>query len=72
MPCRRSVVLIETLWNVKMVKEIFEKYSTGEVLIETLWNVKKETATLCSQVQAVLIETLWNVKKSARLQDEKE
>ena len=35
-----SVVLIETLWNVK--KEIEQLKQAGEqVLIETLWNVKQ-------------------------------
>ena len=32
-------VLIETLWNVKLLKGVIEPV-IGEVLIETLWNVK--------------------------------
>ena len=39
--CKCKTVLIETLWNVKHVKQwLFQKF--GSVLIETLWNVKHE------------------------------
>ena len=55
------VVLIETLWNVKMVK-ISNCGHDENVLIETLWNVK--SCIRCYNVLRciVLIETLWNVK----------
>ena len=33
------IVLIETLWNVKKLREP-ERWKRGIVLIETLWNVK--------------------------------
>ena len=36
---KRIDVLIETLWNVKFIREA-EKSSARIVLIETLWNVK--------------------------------
>ena len=37
-----NIVLIETLWNVKMGVYAIEK-SDYAVLIETLWNVKEKT-----------------------------
>ena len=61
-PVSSADVLIETLWNVKVVK-----YNTVQqrrrVLIETLWNVKTGSALFPRHSEAVLIETLWNVKE---------
>ena len=37
----QCLVLIETLWNVKMVNVHFPDMSAKVVLIETLWNVKE-------------------------------
>ena len=37
-----NTVLIETLWNVKLIKGILEPVIGEQVLIETLWNVKSE------------------------------
>ena len=54
-------VLIETLWNVKVVAAVLP-YINGLVLIETLWNVKKEQQKAAQDMTLVLIETLWNVK----------
>ena len=56
-----EVVLIETLWNVKIVN-LFSCCNIQPVLIETLWNVKKGCSTLYVVLRVVLIETLWNVK----------
>ena len=39
--CNKVLVLIETLWNVKIKIEEMRKRACN-VLIETLWNVKKE------------------------------
>ena len=57
-----SIVLIETLWNVKMEASSFLWIWT-QVLIETLWNVKKTVKLGSKGTSVVLIETLWNVKK---------
>ena len=54
-------VLIETLWNVKMIIQ-FKYFSAEMVLIETLWNVKRKMDTGIPDASFVLIETLWNVK----------
>ena len=54
-------VLIETLWNVKMICGAVMAFHLS-VLIETLWNVKCSTTSLNTRTNAVLIETLWNVK----------
>ena len=40
-----SMVLIETLWNVKKIVG-FAFGSGGSVLIETLWNVKNVTFSI--------------------------
>ena len=54
-------VLIETLWNVKVV--VAASADCGDrVLIETLWNVKKDAELVILGTGTVLIETLWNVK----------
>ena len=55
------MVLIETLWNVKMTFPLMinRQYI---VLIETLWNVKLSAILESSSSILVLIETLWNVK----------
>ena len=37
-----EAVLIETLWNVKIINP-WVIYFASRVLIETLWNVKKST-----------------------------
>ena len=55
------IVLIETLWNVK-VDELQISGETARVLIETLWNVKYCCIALIIVSVPVLIETLWNVK----------
>ena len=56
-----TVVLIETLWNVKFFLTLF--FARGfSVLIETLWNVKDGAKKYDCWLAAVLIETLWNVK----------
>ena len=60
----RHCVLIETLWNVKKIKEM-DRYYAELVLIETLWNVKTGTVTEQRCSVNVLIETLWNVKTKA-------
>ena len=39
----KSVVLIETLWNVNYIRKAAEVIQ-GFVLIETLWNVNGRTA----------------------------
>ena len=55
------LVLIETLWNVKI-----DTGTTDDgdyiVLIETLWNVKVHRCDDFFPNVGVLIETLWNVK----------
>ena len=56
-----SVVLIETLWNVKIYR-IAYKRGKIYVLIETLWNVKNRISGEGKEMSGVLIETLWNVK----------
>ena len=58
---RWLLVLIETLWNVKIraYPGVFPRIS---VLIETLWNVKKTSRFVLRILRSVLIETLWNVK----------
>ena len=56
-----NLVLIETLWNVKLLKIIRCK-GDGRVLIETLWNVKDNLVHFHLLIGSVLIETLWNVK----------
>ena len=55
------VVLIETLWNVKVFNHLSCSVRTF-VLIETLWNVKFTGITRDGTPFIVLIETLWNVK----------
>ena len=55
-----NIVLIETLWNVKMTATDTTKSSVG-VLIETLWNVKFIVSFINLNQSIVLIETLWNV-----------
>ena len=56
-----SIVLIETLWNVKSGIGCYNVLRCI-VLIETLWN-EKMFKKFCEQVFTnVLIETLWNVK----------
>ena len=55
------IVLIETLWNVKILATIRDTISEM-VLIETLWNVKVPSPLSGASVCLVLIETLWNVK----------
>ena len=48
-----KVVLIETLWNVKINGEYFLDDSE-DVLIETLWNVKETTVTcFLSEVHSI-------------------
>ena len=54
-------VLIETLWNVKLIAAAFAVSATP-VLIETLWNVKNHEHDKQLRPGYVLIETLWNVK----------
>ena len=56
-----GLVLIETLWNVKII-DVHVYISTSIVLIETLWNVKLELEKHNGIDSFVLIETLWNVK----------
>ena len=58
---KRCGVLIETLWNVKKIKEM-DRYYAELVLIETLWNVKIVPLAHVNDPSVVLIETLWNVK----------
>ena len=60
-----GLVLIETLWNVKII-DVHVYISTSIVLIETLWNVKHSTSSFPIAAVTVLIETLWNVKLNAR------
>ena len=57
----RHCVLIETLWNVKKIKEM-DRYYAELVLIEPLWNVKIVPLAHVNDPSVVLIETLWNVK----------
>ena len=57
----RGSVLIETLWNVKYMKN-GTMQDLGAVLIETLWNVKWNFPKWKNGTSQVLIETLWNVK----------
>ena len=54
-------VLIETSWNVKLLK-ITTNLVREIVLIETSWNVKKGTVLKVFWIGEVLIETSWNVK----------
>ena len=60
-PSRVLLVLIETLWNVKIVPS-GKPGNSAIVLIETLWNVKQFSYLQCKFCKNVLIETLWNVK----------
>ena len=55
-----KMVLIETLWNVKIAIRRGGLRRTI-VLIETLWNVKTDGLQNI-KIFLVLIETLWNVK----------
>ena len=59
-------VLIETLWNVNLVKWQL-LICTVWVLIETLWNVNMALFTVPIAPLTVLIETLWNVNKNFAL-----
>ena len=59
-----SLVLIETLWNVKL-SAILDSSSSILVLIETLWNVKEMESLINRCANIVLIETLWNVKSAS-------
>ena len=59
---KASIVLIETLWNVKRGQVIATPVE-NIVLIETLWNVKMGESVNPDGTLSVLIETLWNVKK---------
>ena len=56
----RSFVLIETLWNVNIIKRCVLMCG-ATVLIETLWNVNSEKDLFFVSPNIVLIETLWNV-----------
>ena len=57
-----TAVLIETLWNVKLLDQVPGLHTT-KVLIETLWNVKLRMQNIMIfSPDLVLIETLWNVK----------
>ena len=58
----QDLVLIETLWNVKIVS-LTMSLVLPFVLIETLWNIKQQNNNGILWVSGVLIETLWNVKK---------
>ena len=55
-------VLIETLWNVKIL-QWKQAWFVPIVLIETLWNVKFVFLLMQLVFWLVLIETLWNVKE---------
>ena len=57
------LVLIETLWNVKIDMMGYVIYRE-HVLIETLWNVKIFAFGYFCHQAFVLIETLWNVKRN--------
>ena len=58
-----NIDLIETLWNVKLIKKKMTLSAKQADLIETLWNVKVITNTgLSGNFALDLIETLWNVK----------
>ena len=60
------LVLIETLWNVKMLKNLFilsEKYRINRNIVEC----KGKYLSSRLVVSFVLIETLWNVKLKVSL-----
>ena len=62
-------VVIETLWNVKVVR-IGHIYGCAAVVIETLWNVKSISFLVLIDLIVVVIETLWNVKESKVFKEE--
>ena len=58
----KSLVLIETSWNVKS-NDVIKAVQTEVVLIETSWNVKAAPTIISpANGERVLIETSWNVK----------
>ena len=58
--CRRSSVLIETLWNVKRSRQDFPKSTS--CINRNIVECKAISSLEISTVFLVLIETLWNVK----------
>ena len=60
--------LIDTLWNVNMVKWEDEEPWLIE-LIDTLWNVNKTIKYYRQEGFYELIDTLWNVNSCKRLLD---
>ena len=62
----RLLELIETLWNVNIIKNKYIFYHLLE-LIETLWNVNIPYISPDDFGNVELIETLWNVNFVARL-----
>ena len=58
----KSMVLIETLWNVNKTGKT-RLYRKKYVLIETLWNVNTSIKEIVLRFKLVLIETLWNVNE---------
>ena len=56
-------VLIDTWWNVNIVKRLFSRVSIT-VLIDTWWNVNFILADLNFDALIVLIDTWWNVNSN--------